>query len=282
MLRPAAHRVATVVTALAGAVLVLTLGFVMTAHPVDFAAVVAVNRHHTGAWAVLANTVYEVFRARWAVLLTAVVAVVVGVVGRSARGAIAFAAVVALTWAPVWLFKLIVHRPRPDQSLLTYGFARLPPDAAFPSGHTAFVAALGAGMWFVARDSRWRWLVVGVAGLVTALVGWTVVSTGVHYPTDVVGAVVWVVVMAPTARLVVVDIGMARWARPAQPRPYCSNCSAVPAKRFRSIERSGPAWPGRRWRLLYCQEVQARRSARVGVNTTSAIQMSWCSKCPAT
>ena len=80
-------------------------------------------------------------------------------------------------------FKPILHRQRPDRTaLFTPGRSRvrMPGSRSFPSGHTAaaFAFATGAG-----RELDW-------AGpplyALAALVGYSRVHTGVHYPLDVI------------------------------------------------------------------------------------------------
>jgi undecaprenyl-diphosphatase len=81
------------------------------------------------------------------------------------------------------VFKPLMRRPRPDRrGLLTAGrqSIRMPATRSFPSGHTAaaFAFATGAG-----REIPW-------AGpplyAIAALVGYSRVHTGVHYPLDVI------------------------------------------------------------------------------------------------
>jgi undecaprenyl-diphosphatase len=94
------------------------------------------------------------------------------------------------------LLKLLIERPRPEV------FFGLAPSASnsFPSGH-AFVPTVF--FWIVAgtlaHRSRWRAAVVATA----ALIGFSRVYLGYHYPGDVVAgwalAVVWIAVLAGVA-----------------------------------------------------------------------------------
>jgi membrane-associated phospholipid phosphatase len=100
------------------------------------------------------------------------------------RAAVRGMASVGVTAAVVNLaFKPILHRKRPDRrALFTSGRSRvrMPGSRSFPSGHTAaaFAFATGAG-----RELAW-------AGpplyALAALVGYSRVHTGVHYPLDVI------------------------------------------------------------------------------------------------
>ncbi len=84
----------------------------------------------------------------------------------------------------MWL-KVLFGRERPDIVPPMYDVASL----SFPSGHssTAAVVYLTLGI-LVARFVTGRTLtfyVIGVACLLTFVVGWSRVALGVHYPTDV-------------------------------------------------------------------------------------------------
>ena len=93
--------------------------------------------------------------------------------------------------------KLGVMRPRPD--LFPTGLP-LPPDASFPSAHTAQALALVLALWLQPGRPRpaARWLAAGLmlAGAVAA----TRLQLQVHWPTDLIGgalmAAVWVLALA--------------------------------------------------------------------------------------
>jgi len=171
----------------------------------------ALNGLHTGAVGVVTSATYNVFEPVPSVVLTAALAAVIWIVKDLRTGA-AFAGVVALTWIPSEMIKLIVHRGRPDVHLMRYPFLPVQPDPSFPSGHTAFIVALVVALAFVVQGTRWRPIVVGVGTLLIVLVALALAVDAVHYPTDIVASVAWSLAVAPAARLVWVD-----WVMPRVP-----------------------------------------------------------------
>jgi undecaprenyl-diphosphatase len=115
------------------------------------------------------------------------------------RAAVLLAGTVLGSEALTQILKLVFHRPRPE------AFFGLPnPEMySFPSGHAitscCFWGVLAA---ILAARSRSLWVKAGLwtlASVLAALVGFSRVYLGVHYPTDVLAgyalAVVWVAVV---------------------------------------------------------------------------------------
>ncbi|MBS1672952.1 MAG: phosphatase PAP2 family protein [Actinobacteria bacterium] len=213
--RPTGRPLTAVLVAVAGAVVVIALGFAMRATQADQPLVVALNEAHTGLWGAFGSVVYRSIEPLPAVAITLVIAAAVWAVSRSLRTAILFGLTVAFTWLPVAAVKILVDRPRPDAALLAHPFSPLQTDGSFPSGHTAYIVALAIAFWFLLRDTRLAWLPIVLGVIATALVGLAVVSDGLHFPTDVLGSIVWTLTTAAAVRWLIVDV-IATRVRPAR------------------------------------------------------------------
>jgi undecaprenyl-diphosphatase len=130
----------------------------------------------TGSWiATLAVAVLiAVFAWRRRLPLLALIAVLAGWFGELAA---------------VHVTKAVVQRPRPPERVrlvVAHGWA-------FPSGHTAnAVVVFAAGAFLMTTLLRRRKAqILTLAGLVTALVGFSRIELGVHWMTDVVASLVW-------------------------------------------------------------------------------------------
>lgn len=210
LFRPARRPLVAVSVTVAAGVLVLVLGFVMKSTQADLGIVAALNRLRSGLWGSISDAVYRGIEPVPALIITVIIALVVWLGSRSFRTALAFGAVVALTWLPVAVFKVIVDRPRPEASALAHPFSPAQTDGSFPSGHTAYIVALTIALWFLLRGTRWSWLVVVLGSASTLVVAAAVVSDGLHFPTDALASIIWALAMAPTARWFVVDVVLRR------------------------------------------------------------------------
>jgi undecaprenyl-diphosphatase len=117
------------------------------------------------------------------------VAVVVALVVASRRAdAVRFGAVVAVVFLVNPVLKLLIDRPRPTVRPSPEDLSVL----SFPSGHAAGSAVVAGALVLLVRSRRWRpWAALAGAAAV-AVVGFSRVAIGVHYPSDVVGAWLWV------------------------------------------------------------------------------------------
>lgn len=96
--------------------------------------------------------------------------------------------VVVVGWMAVFVAKLLVARPRPPAGVV-HSLAPETGSNSYPSGHVAFAFSVAVAAWFLVRGTR-RSRPVAVAGAVgVALVAFSRLYLGVHYPGDVVGSV---------------------------------------------------------------------------------------------
>jgi undecaprenyl-diphosphatase len=210
ILRPSRHPVPVVIIAVLGALLVTVVGFLLRSHSIDLRLAEALNTLHTGVVGQITSMVYRGLEPISAIAITVLTTAVIWLSTRQLRVAAAFAGVVAITWIPSDVVKILVARPRPDAALMTNPFSPVQPDASFPSGHTVFITVFVIALVFVLRGTRW--MPVGVVfGTVLVLgVAFSVTVDAVHYPTDALASILWSVTVAPGVRVVWVDWLMPR------------------------------------------------------------------------
>ncbi|MFF4500426.1 phosphatase PAP2 family protein [Streptomyces sp. NPDC001401] len=94
--------------------------------------------------------------------------------------------VVAVGWNSSEIAKLIVARNRPPA---VYSLDPETGSNSFPSGHVAFTVSAAIAAYFLARGTRWqRPTALGGAAAV-ALIAFSRLYIGAHYPIDVLGSV---------------------------------------------------------------------------------------------
>lgn len=155
------------------------------------------NNARTGVFGGFTTAVYHGLEPVFAVLITAAVAAIVWIVTRRLRTAVTFAAVVAATWLPVAIFKVLFVRARPNALLLPHPVSPAPIDASYPSGHVAFATAIAMTFVLIARSVVTRMIAVAAGAIAVVVVTLSVLVDGVHFPTDVVASIVWGIGVAP-------------------------------------------------------------------------------------
>lgn len=191
-----------VIRAVVVVALLVLIGFLLRAHPVDEPLARILNAAHTGTVAAVGSAVYAAFEPVPAVLLTVALTALVRIRTRRVATAVAFAGTVALTWIPSDLLKLVVARPRPDGSVLPHPFVPVQPDPSFPSGHAVFVTALLLAVLALVPPGRRRRAIAVVGGLGVLFVVLALAVDGVHWPSDLAASVVWALAVAPVVRTV--------------------------------------------------------------------------------
>jgi membrane-associated phospholipid phosphatase len=192
-------------------VLVVTAGFVFRAlgnfeMPLSH----TLNALHHGILGTLGNILYHGIGPVPAVLATVAITGLILLVSRDLRVASTFAVTIAATWLSVAVVKVIVDRPRPDAALLPFPFHPIQVDASYPSGHATFIAALVVVVIAMIASRRAHAIAIAIGALIVAAAGFLLAVDGVHYSTDVLASIVWVLGVAPLVR--------ALWVRVALPR----------------------------------------------------------------
>jgi membrane-associated phospholipid phosphatase len=103
--------------------------------------------------------------------------------------ALAFGSLTSVGWLSSEIGKLTVSRLRPPSGA-THALLLESGHTSFPSGHTAFAAALAWAVLLVLARTRTQRIFAAIGGMVlTIIVGLSRLYLGVHYPSDVVGSV---------------------------------------------------------------------------------------------
>lgn len=125
------------------------------------------------------------------VVVAAILAVVFVVLlfVRGWRLALGACAVTGLGWLTTLVVKTVVAEPRPTTAGLTHLLHVDPATLSYPSGHVVFATALVAALVMVCRRPLARTVVLVVGVVFVLLVGWSRLYLGVHFGSDVVGAV---------------------------------------------------------------------------------------------
>jgi undecaprenyl-diphosphatase len=94
--------------------------------------------------------------------------------------------VVAVGWNSAEIAKLIVARNRPPA---VYSLDPEIGSNSFPSGHVAFTVSAVIAAYFLARGTRWQRLTALGGAAAVALIAFSRLYIGAHYPIDVLGSV---------------------------------------------------------------------------------------------
>ena len=138
-------------------------------------------------------------------VLVALVPVVVALLRRRLRVLLAVAAILLGANITTEVLKHLLAAPRPGAYMS--GIWPLPINS-FPSGHSTAAMSLMAAM-VLATPARLRPVVAAVGTLLAIAVGYSVLATGMHYPSDVLGGFLVATIWSLTS--VAVLIGADRW-----------------------------------------------------------------------
>ena len=103
------------------------------------------------------------------------------------RRALGVCIVAGAGWVTCLVVKYVVHLPRPDLNDVPHQLLKSASTLSYPSGHVAFVAALGAVLFMTVSLRGSRVAIVIVFSVVAIVVAASRLYVGVHYLTDTVG-----------------------------------------------------------------------------------------------
>jgi len=106
------------------------------------------------------------------------------------RRSLGIVVVAGAGWVTVLAVKYLVHQPRPDLGDVPHQLLKSASTLSYPSGHVAFVAALGTALFLAIRRRAARVAIVIVFAVIAVMVAASRLYVGVHYLTDTVGGVV--------------------------------------------------------------------------------------------
>lgn len=172
--------------------LVLALGFSAKLNPgyssAELAVDQALSRNHDGFLNAVALFLSAVFSPLGGAVILALACLYLLVIRRSPVDAVAFGAVASVGWLSSQLVKVVVDRHRPEPSLLADPLAPETGFDSFPSGHVSLAVGLAVACYFLARGTRWQQPVLALGVLLVAALAWSRLYIGVHYPSDVLAA----------------------------------------------------------------------------------------------
>jgi len=191
--------VATVLSAVAFLSLATAVAFRLT-QPFDTTALLRIHSGATPYWDSFFITITQ-FGGSIIVTIASILILGVLLLLKKRRKAVFFSLVMVGMLLLNILFKDLIGRHRPDAA----GWLIPETGMSFPSGHATAVMALGLALCILLWNTSWRWAAVRCATAYIAVVSFSRLYLGVHYPSDIVGgwllSIAWVSAVVLIVRL---------------------------------------------------------------------------------
>lgn len=200
---------------------VVAFGLFIVGHPgwsqSEVQIVRAINAAHTPFLDAVALTINWMF-GTGGVFVGLALVIVVFALTRSPWSATRAALLLVVPWLVASLMKSVVGRVRPDPMLMTHLLIPSPRSHSYPSGHTAFAAAVVCAvvLSIAVRRARRMSTVIGV--VLVVLVGYSRVYLGVHYPSDTIASMIAVPALSLACALLIASVAVFRSAPYIGPR----------------------------------------------------------------
>ena len=171
-------------------VLTFAVGFVVKLVPAIGVAQLpldlALNQRHTP---VLDTVSLALDKLDQPVIVGVILVVVFGIMWllKGWRRALGICVITGAGWLTCLAVKYVVHLPRPDLNDVPHQLLKSASTLSYPSGHVAFVAALGAALFMVVSRQSTRVVIAVVFCLIAVVVAASRLYLGVHYLTDTAG-----------------------------------------------------------------------------------------------
>ena len=137
--------------------------------------------------------VFTALGSVWPGELLVAAGIVVSLLVRGVRRAAAFVATAALASSINVLTKRIIASPRPTTDLVQV--IQIANGSGFPSGHAFSATLLYGAIWVVlpsvVPNRSAYWLMRGAVALVAVGICWSRIRLGAHWPSDVLGGILW-------------------------------------------------------------------------------------------
>lgn len=207
------------ITAFFGIVTVAAIGLAMRNSDLDLPVTFWFNSHFgSGFTGSAATALYAALKVPYSIALTLVLGGTLAGCSGQWRLGLRYILTVAATWLSVMGLKLVFARPRPPFAEMLYPPSVIPADLSFPSGHTNFLVATtitillsisvirqqthrnqlpqsNDGADFGKFLPRFQWILW--PALAAVLIGYTVLTTGVHHLTDWAASIIWAITVTP-------------------------------------------------------------------------------------